>query len=178
MSKDDDQVPAWGPADASLKPPGQAAAIQARERGGVRGAMAVTIRLAVQADIDALLALDAVGGVEERRHAKIERWVAAGEAVAADDGSCLVGYAALEYTFFDQGFIAMLQVAPSYRRNGVATSLLRYLERTCRTPKLFTSTNESNAPMRALMETLGYEPSGVVHNLDEGDPELFFYKAL
>ncbi len=52
---------------------------------------------------------------------------------------------------------------------GRESVLLRHLERTCRTPKLFTSTNESNAPMQALMSSLGYEPSGVVHHLDEND---------
>jgi hypothetical protein len=30
--------------------------------------------------------------------------------------------------------------------------------------------------MRALLEKRGYEPSGTIHNLDAGDPELIFVK--
>jgi hypothetical protein len=32
--------------------------------------------------------------------------------------------------------------------------------------------------MKALMRRMSYEPSGVVHNLDDGDPELFFFKKI
>jgi N-acetylglutamate synthase-like GNAT family acetyltransferase len=140
--------------------------------------MAISIRTARPADVNAMIALDTVAATQEHRRSEIQSWVTAGSAVIADDGSCVVGYAVLEYSFFGQGFIAMLCIAPSRRRQGVATSLLRHLERTCRTPKLFTSTNESNAPMQALMSSLGYQPSGVVYNLDENDPELFFFKPL
>jgi hypothetical protein len=52
------------------------------------------------------------------------------------------------------------------------------LERNCKTIKLFTSTNESNKPMQELMIKMGYQPSGTVYNLDEGDPELFYFKLL
>jgi len=48
----------------------------------------------------------------------------------------------------------------------------------CETRKLFTSTNESNQPMQQLLSVLGYVPSGVIHNLDPGDPELVFYLDL
>lgn len=140
--------------------------------------MAISICTAMPADVDAMVALDTIAATQEQRRSEIQSWVAASNAVIADDSSCVVGYAVLEYSFFGQGFIAMLQVAPSHRRQGIATSLLCHLECIYRTPKLFTSTNESNAPMRALMSSLGYEPSGVVYNLDENDPDLFFFKPL
>ena len=44
--------------------------------------------------------------------------------------------------------------------------------------KLFTSTNRSNTPMRKLCDRLGFQPSGVVENLDNHDPELVYYKRL
>jgi len=44
--------------------------------------------------------------------------------------------------------------------------------------RVFTSTNESNAPMRALLGQCGYKPSGSIDNLDPGDPELVFVKFL
>ncbi|MEO0538637.1 MAG: GNAT family N-acetyltransferase, partial [Cyanobacteria bacterium P01_A01_bin.123] len=42
----------------------------------------------------------------------------------------------------------------------------------------FTSTNESNLLMQALMAKLRYIPSGIINNLDEGDPELVYFKRL
>ncbi len=55
---------------------------------------------------------------------------------------------------------------------------MRGLEASCTTQRLFTSTNRSNAAMQAFLPKLGYIPSGVVDNLDEGDPELIFFKYL
>ena len=43
---------------------------------------------------------------------------------------------------------------------------------------MFTSTNESNTPMRQLLQSEGWSPSGVLTGLDEGDPEhVFFHDA-
>jgi hypothetical protein len=32
--------------------------------------------------------------------------------------------------------------------------------------------------MQRLCEALGFRPSGVVDNLDEGNPELFYFKRV
>ncbi len=53
-----------------------------------------------------------------------------------------------------------------------------HVEVLCQTDKLFTSTNQSNRPMQKLLEKLGYQPSGYIENLDEGDPELVYFKRL
>lgn len=140
--------------------------------------MATVIRTANPEDIHAILALDSVSSVEPERQSEIHSWVQSGNAVVACHGSSIIGYAVLEDTFFRQSFVAMLQVAPPQRRQGIATALLRHLECACRTTKLFTSTNASNLPMQALLSATGYEPSGVIYHLDEGDPELIYYKAL
>ena len=115
---------------------------------------------------------------EGSRRQHIREWVGAGRAIVAFIDNAVVGYAALEYTFFSNGFIAMLMVDAASRRQGVATALVKRLEEMCKTDKLFASTNESNKPMQALMQCMSYEPSGIVHNLDEGDPELFYVKRL
>jgi hypothetical protein len=44
--------------------------------------------------------------------------------------------------------------------------------------KLFTSTNVYNERMQRLCERLGYVRSGIIENLDEDDPELFYFKRL
>lgn len=87
-----------------------------------------------------------------------------------------IGYAVLEYSFYENGFISMLYVQQQYRRRGVGEELMQHLERVCSTPKLFTSTNLSNTAMQSLLAKLGYVLSGVIENLDEGDPELIYFK--
>lgn len=37
------------------------------------------------------------------------------------------------------------------------------------------STNRSNEPMRRLLERQGFVASGVVENLDQGDPERVYF---
>ena len=97
--------------------------------------------------------------------------------VAAAVGE-VIGYGVLNYTFYGQGFFEMLYVHPDHRRRGAGAALLLHMESLCRSPKLFTSTNLSNLPMQSLLNKAGYALSGVIHNLDEGDPELVYFKRL
>lgn len=138
----------------------------------------MTIRDATEHEIDGIIAIDHIAATEETRRQHIREWVRRGCAIIALIDERVVGYTVLEYTFFSCGFISMLIVQEAYRRKGIATALVKRLEETCKTAKLFTSTNESNAPMQAFMASMSYEPSGIVHNLDEGDPELFYFKRV
>ena len=90
----------------------------------------------------------------------------------------LLGYAMLEYSFFDNGFVPLVYVAPEYRRRGVAGQLIAFIENLCQRPKLFSSTNLSNAPMHALFARLGDSACGMVTALDENDPEVFYVKRV
>jgi ribosomal protein S18 acetylase RimI-like enzyme len=94
-----------------------------------------------------------------------------------EQGGKIIGIGVLEYTFFEHGFISLLYVNPSARRTGAGESLLRYFVSICQTPKLFSSTNRSNGPIQALFAKVGFEPSGIIHNLDPDDPELVYYKS-
>ena len=97
--------------------------------------------------------------------------------VAVTDAK-VVAYAVLNYKFYDNGWIEMLYVHPQFRRQGIGSALIHYLVNECRTTKLFTSTNQSNFPMQRLLATLGFDRSGFIENLDEGDPELVYFKRL
>ncbi len=136
------------------------------------------INRAKESDIEAIISVDHVAAHDESRRRQICEWVSGDSTIVAVVDDAVVGYAVLEYIFFSQGFISMLVVAEASRRKGVGTALISHLEEICKTGKLFTSTNESNEPMQALMQSMSYEPSGVVHNLDDGDPELFYFKKL
>jgi GNAT superfamily N-acetyltransferase len=100
---------------------------------------------------------------------------------AIDGGGCfvaeergIVGYVALDHTFYANGFVSLLFVREEARRRGFGEALMRAAIAACRTPKLFTSTNLSNRPMQALLAKLGFSLSGVIHDLDPGDPELVY----
>ena len=136
------------------------------------------IRPAVGNDVDALCALDHVARREGARRDFIRREVAADNCHVAVAGGTVVGYGVLSYTFYDNGFVEMLYVRAEHRRRGAGEALLRRMESLCRTPKLFTSTNLSNLSMQSLLAKLGYELSGVIHNLDEGDPEIVYFKRV
>ncbi|MER7706827.1 GNAT family N-acetyltransferase [Kitasatospora sp. NPDC097605] len=135
----------------------------------------LVVRRALEPEADALAGIDSVAVEgDEERVASIRRWCRKGRAVVAEDTSGLLGYCVTEYTFFDQGFVTMLMVAPPARGRGVGRRLLDVAAAACRTEKLFTSTNVSNQPMQRLLRQAGWRPVGLLHGLDEGDPELFY----
>lgn len=136
------------------------------------------IRDGVASDRDAIVSFDHVARKEPGRAAFIEKSLASAACLVAERDGRVVAYGVLEYTFFDNGFVSMVYVAESERRQGVGRRLLEALAERCTTPKLFISTNESNKPMQRLLDLLGYVPSGAVENLDPGDPELFYFLDL
>jgi GNAT superfamily N-acetyltransferase len=138
----------------------------------------MSIRPAVEADQEALCSLDLIARRETERREFIRREVAAGNCFVAVMNETVVGYGVLNYTFYDNGCIDMIYIDSAQRRRGVGTALLKYMESRCKTPKLFTSTNLSNLPMQSLLAKLDYVLSGVIHNLDEGDPEIVYFKRL
>ena len=71
-----------------------------------------------------------------------------------------------------------LRIAAKTDAGAIISALIRHLINECRTPKLFTSTNQSNFPMQRLLATLGFDRSSFIENLDEGDPEWVYFKRL
>ena len=138
----------------------------------------ISIRPANESDVEALCALDLIAVREKERREFIERSVAANICYVAVAGNEVIGYGVLDYSFFRSGSIDMLYVHSNHRRRGAGVALLRHLESLCETPKLFVTTNLSNLTMQSLLVKLDYVLSGIIHNLDEGDPELVYFKRL
>ena len=138
----------------------------------------ISIRPAVESDVEALCSLDLIARQENERREFIRHEVASGTCFVAVADEEVIGYGVLNYTFHHTGCIDMLYVHSDHRRRGAGAALVRHMESLCRTPKLFTSTNLSNLRMQSLLAKLGYELSGVIHNLDEGDPEIVYFKRL
>jgi len=138
----------------------------------------ISVRPAVESDIKALCSLDLIARREGERREFIRHEVVNGNCFVAVENETVIGYGVLNYTFYDNGCIDMLYINAEHRRRGAGVALLRHMESLCRTPKLFTSTNLSNLQMQSLLAKLEYELSGVIHNLDEGDPEIVYFKRL
>ena len=138
----------------------------------------MNIRRAQEDDVSAICTIDHVAQVEEERRQFIRTSVRDGIAfVALSDGQ-ITGYSVLEHSFFARGFISMLMVRPDRRRSGIGSALVRHVEGLCESDRIFTSTNESNLPMQSLLQKLGYKRSGIVDDLDPGDPEVFYSRQL
>lgn len=138
----------------------------------------LVVRVGTAVDADALVALDPVARSDGgERSSGIERWCREGSVLVADTPAGPVGYCVVEYTFFEQGFVAMLMVAESVRGHGIGERLLRAAAASCLTAKLFTSANLSNQPMQRLLQRLGWRSVGMLHGLDDGDPEVFYLCA-
>jgi ribosomal protein S18 acetylase RimI-like enzyme len=138
----------------------------------------ILIRPANESDMEALCSLDLIARCENDRREFIGRAVVSGTCFVALAEKEVIGYGVLNYTFYGNGHIEMLYVESGHRRRGAGESLVQHMESLCQTPKLFTSTNLSNLPMQALLVKSGYVVSGVIDNLDEGDPEIVYFKRL
>ena len=138
--------------------------------------MSVSIHPATTGDLAAILALDPVARREERRHDYMSRAIAGDRGMEVrvlvlDDQ--VAGYAVIA-EFFGHPFLERICTGETYFRRGVASALMANIEAGFEGDRLFGSCNESNKAMRTLLVGRGYKVSGVVENLDPGDPELFF----
>jgi len=133
------------------------------------------IRLAVSTDIEKILAIDP--SVEARRTV-VQGAINRSECFVAEKNGVLLGYGVMNHGFFERGFVRLVYVGAAHRRLGVASCLFDEFEAQCKTGRIFTSTNLSNVPMQAFLVSRGYVLSGLVQDLDEFDPEMFYSKRL
>ena len=132
------------------------------------------IRAAMLADVPALIALDSVAAHDPQRARQITTWQASGGVHVAERAGQLAGYLVIHHHFFGEAFVEMLMVAHEQRGQGVGAALLRHAIALRGDGRLFTSTNASNTGMQRLLTVSGFIDSGIVHGLDEGDPELIY----
>jgi ribosomal protein S18 acetylase RimI-like enzyme len=140
--------------------------------------ISMQIRSATFDDLGEIISFDRVAQSHASRVDFIKNSIERHEAYVSIKESTVVGYVVLDYSFYSNGFISMLYIAEGKRHRGYGSGLIEYVESICKTSKVFTSTNESNVNMQALLEKLGYEKSGWIDNLDEGDPEIIYFKRL
>jgi GNAT superfamily N-acetyltransferase len=90
------------------------------------------------------------------------------------DGSVAAYGVLTRGSFFARDFVDRLYTAEAHRRRGLGAAVLAALAERADGPRVFTSTNESNAPMQALLDRDGWKLAGRIDHLDPGDPELVY----
>lgn len=133
------------------------------------------IRKGSHSDLSRLEALP-LEGRWQHHVAMLRRALGARNSLVAEVDGDVVAMAVWDREFFARAFIWMLAVHPRHHRRGIASALIEHIEGSCQGEPLFTSTNQSNLAMQALCRGRGYVESGMVANIDPGDPEVFYYK--
>jgi ribosomal protein S18 acetylase RimI-like enzyme len=134
--------------------------------------MVLSFRRGIPADFEALVAIDSWG----QRDQAIRDWLSAHAVVVAESRGKVVAFGVMRPIFFLEPFVESIVVEQANRRRGIARALLAHLNSLHNRPKLWISTNRSNTPMQKLLASEGFTYAGEVEGLDEGDPELFYYR--
>lgn len=98
--------------------------------------------------------------------------------IVADAGGTVVGMLAWRTDWFGCAFVSLVFVREEFRRRGVAREMFLSVESLTRSPRVFSSTEEDNAPAIRMHAALGFRPSGHVDNLPQGKRELLFFKRV
>jgi ribosomal protein S18 acetylase RimI-like enzyme len=135
-----------------------------------------SIREALIADLPALHALDHVARDSADRRSMIDRAVREARSWVIEGDGAVAGYGIISHEFFGRSFLELIYIDQRARGKGLGPQVIRALELQSKSASLFTSTNESNLHMQHVLARLGYERSGVIYNLDPGDPEVIYVK--
>jgi ribosomal protein S18 acetylase RimI-like enzyme len=136
------------------------------------------IKKATIKDLPAILEVMRIGTTVDHTEF-IKQSVRVGKCFVTSVADKVTGFGILGNSlFYNHKFIELLIVHPEYRRRGIATALIKRMEKMCKTPKLFTSTNESNITAQKTYEANGFIRSGYIENLDEADLEIIYFKRM
>jgi ribosomal protein S18 acetylase RimI-like enzyme len=138
----------------------------------------MTIRHAESADIAAVMALAAEVLGPERAGPFVRSHVERHHVMVAEEAGEVVGALAYRTDWFQCTFVSLVCVRESFRRRGAARALFKMVEAISPGPRLFSSTEETNAAAIRMHTALGFTPSGHIDNLPQGYRELLFYTRL
>jgi GNAT superfamily N-acetyltransferase len=136
------------------------------------------IRSAESRDVEAMLPLTAevVGTV--RAETVLRSHLERHHVLVAVDDDRVVGLLAFRTDWFGCTYVSVVSVHKDARRRGIARALYRRVEDMTPSPRLFSSTEETNGVSIRMHAGLGFVPSGHIDNLPQGYRELLFYKRL
>ncbi|KQL32736.1 hypothetical protein AN960_22410 [Bacillus sp. FJAT-25509] len=135
------------------------------------------IRNADLNDCESVVILDSQIIGSRMRENQITLSIEENRCIVCELNGSIVGFMIYHKFFFGHLFIDLIIVSPNMRRIGIAKNLMKYVE-VFSEKKLFSSTNKSNIQMQKVFQSLGYIESGLIDNLDEGDPEIIYVKLI
>ena len=138
----------------------------------------IEIRLPRVADAGPCAELAALVIGEERAGAFIRSHLERHHLVVAEAEGRVVGFLAYRTDWFQCTFVSLVVVEERFRRKGVAREFFKAVEAISPTPRLFSSTEETNAVSIRMHTALGFQPSGHIDNLPQGTRELLFYRRI
>ncbi|SES18988.1 Acetyltransferase (GNAT) domain-containing protein [Gracilibacillus ureilyticus] len=138
----------------------------------------ITITKAKIDDLDKLVDIDnMVIGSKNRRNI-IQQSIQLEQCLISKEEEEITGFLIYDTNFFECAFISLIIVSPSHRRKGFASALINYMVTISPTNKIFSSSNRSNVSMHKVFEKNEFIRSGIIENLDEGDPEIIYFNEL
>ena len=135
-------------------------------------------RHADAADREAVMALAAEVLGPERAGPFVRSHAERHHLLVAEEAGEVVGVLAYRMDWFQCTFVGLVCVRRDVRRRGVARALYKMVEGVSPSPRLYSSTEETNAVSIQMHTALGFVPSGHIDNLPQGYRELLFYKRL
>ena len=135
-------------------------------------------RHADDADLQAVMALAAEVLGPERAGPFVRSHAERHHLLVAEEAGEVVGVLAYRMDWFQCTFVGLVCVRRDFRRRGVARALYKMVEGVSPSPRLYSSTEETNAVAIQMHTALGFVPSGHIDNLPQGYRELLFYKRL
>ena len=136
------------------------------------------IRQVTPSDLPAVMTLAATAIGPERAGPFVRSHMERHHLLIAEDGDDVAGVLAYRTDWFQCTLVSLVAVREDRRRRGVARALFKAVEQMSPSPRLFSSTEETNAAAIRMHAALGFTPSGHIDNLPQGYRELLFYKRL
>jgi GNAT superfamily N-acetyltransferase len=136
------------------------------------------IRSPQPSDLDALMRLAAAVIGPERAGPFVRSHLDRHHLLVADADGRVAGMLAYRTDWFQCTFVSLVSVHPDHRTRGIARALFRAVEGMSPSPRLFSSTEETNSAAIQMHTALGFHASGHIDNLPQGYRELLFYKRL
>jgi GNAT superfamily N-acetyltransferase len=138
----------------------------------------IEVRLPRLADATPCAELAALVIGEERAGAFIKSHMERHHLIVAEAEDRVIGFLAYRTEWFQCTFVSLVVVREDYRRRGIAREFFKAVEAMSPTPRLFSSTEETNAVSIRMHAALGFVPSGHIDNLPQGARELIFYRRI
>ncbi len=115
---------------------------------------------------------------EDRAGAFVRSHMERHHLIVAESEDEVVGFLAYRTDWFQCTFVTLVVVQERFRRKGIAREFYKAVEAISPTPRLFSSTDETNAVSIRMHTALGFTPSGHIDNLPQGTRELLFYRRI